>query len=397
MVSEVKTKVDIMRMHPALQNGPIYLDYNATTPVDPVVVEAMLPYLSTHFGNPSSSHSYGRAAHQAVDTARAQVALLLGCLPAEITFTGGGSESDNLAIRGVAFAQRERGNHIITQVTEHPAVLNTCRALERLHGFRVTYLPVDESGRVGPEAVEAAIDEKTVLVTVMHANNETGTLQPIREIAEVAHRHRVLMHTDAAQSVGKIPTRVDELGVDLLTVAGHKLYAPKGIGALYTRRGLQLEPVIYGGGQESGRRAGTENVANIVALGTACMLAQEQLEESRARLQSLRDRLQRLLEEYLPAQVFLNGHISERLPNTLNISVEGVVGEEVLAATPAIASSTGSACHEGSTDPSPVLIAMGLRRERALGALRLTLGRWSTEEDVEKAARLLARSVDTLR
>ncbi len=386
-----------MRMHPALQNGPIYLDYNATTPVDPVVVEAMLPYLSTHFGNPSSSHSYGRAAHQAVDTARAQVALLLGCLSAEITFTGGGSESDNLAIRGVALAKRERGNHIITQVTEHPAVLNTCRALERLHGFRVTYLPVDESGRVDPGAVEAAIDEGTVLVTIMHANNETGTLQPVREIAEVAHRHGVLMHTDAAQSVGKISTRVDELDVDLLTVAGHKLYAPKGIGALYTRRGLQLEPVIYGGGQESGRRAGTENVPNIVALGTACMLAQEQLEESRARLQSLRDRFQRLLEEYLPAQVFLNGHMSERLPNTLNISVEGVVGEEVLAATPEIASSTGSACHEGSTDPSPVLIAMGLTRERALGALRLTLGRWSTEEDVEKAARLLARSIDTLR
>jgi len=385
-----------MKTHPSLEGGPIYLDYNATTPVDPAVVEAMLPYLSIHFGNPSSSHTYGHVAHQAIDTARTQVATLLGCVSEEITFTGGGSESDNLAIRGVALAFRDKGKHIITQVTEHPAILNTCRALERLHGFRVTYLPVDESGRVSPEAVEEAIDEGTVLVTIMHANNETGTLQPIARIAEVAHRHGVLVHTDAAQSVGKIPTRVDALGVDLLTVAGHKLYAPKGIGALYIRNGLELEPVIYGGGQETGRRAGTENVASMVALGTACLLAHEQLAESRARLQGLRDELQRLLEEYVPTRVFLNGHVTERLPNTLNISVEGVVGEEVLAITPEIASSTGSACHEGSTDPSPVLMAMGLPRERALGALRLTPGRWTTEKEVQKAARLLTRGIDTL-
>jgi len=386
-----------MKTHPSLQSGPIYLDYNATTPVDPVVVEAMLPYLSTHFGNPSSSHSYGCAAHEAVNNARAQVAQLFGCSPAEITFTGGGSESDNLAIRGVVFARSGKGNHIITQVTEHPAVLNTCRALEKLHGFRITYLPVDGSGRVNPRAVEAAIDDETVLITIMRANNETGTLQPVREIAEIAHRHGVLVHTDAAQAAGKIPTRVDELEVDLLTVAGHKLYAPKGIGALYIRGGLELEPVIYGGGQEAGRRAGTENVASMVALGTACLLAQEQLVESRVRLQKLRDELQGQLEVYLSSQVHLNGHITERLPNTLNISVEDVVGEEVLAATPEIASSTGSACHEGSTDPSPVLVAMGLSRERALGALRLTLGRWSTNEEVERAARLLARTIDSLR
>ena len=386
-----------MKTHPGLQDGPIYLDYNATTPIDPVVVEAMLPYLSLHFGNPSSSHTYGHMAHHALDTARVQVARLLGCAPGEITFTGGGSESDNLAIRGIALASRSRGSHIITQITDHPAVLNTCRALERLHGFRVTYLPVDESGRVSPEAVEAAIDKETVLITIMYANNETGTLLPVAEIAEVAHRYGVVVHTDAAQSVGKIPTRVDELGVDLLTVAGHKLYAPKGIGALYTRRGLKLEPVIYGGGQELGRRAGTENVAYIVALGVACMLAQEQLAESQARLQLLRDHLQELLEEYLPAKINLNGHMSERLPNTLNVSVGGVVGEDVLALTPEIAGSTGSACHEGSTDPSPVLMAMGLSRERALGALRLTLGRWSTEEEVKRAARLLAKSVDSLR
>ena len=385
-----------MNIPTALQNGPIYLDYNATTPVDPVVVEVMLPYLTTHFGNPSSSHSYGHAAHQAVGIARAQVAHLLDCAPSEITFTGGGSESDNLAIRGVALALRSQGNRIITQATEHPAVLNTCRALERLHGFRVTYLPVDEHGRVNPADVEAAINDSTVLITIMHANNETGTLQPLKEIAEIAQRRGVLLHTDAAQSVGKIATRVNELGIDLLTIAGHKVYAPKGIGALYIRRGLQLEPVIYGGGQESGRRAGTENVAYMVALGTACELAHEQLVESQARLRHLRDELHHCLEQALPGRLSLNGHPGERLPNTLNISVEGVVGEEVLAATPEIASSTGSACHEGSTDPSPVLMAMGQTRPRALGALRLTLGRWSSGDEVEQAARLLARTIDSL-
>ena len=382
--------------HPGLQDGPIYLDYNATTPVDPIVVEAMLPYLSTHFGNPSSTHRYGHVTRQAIATARQQVARLLGCTAGELIFTGGGSESDNLAIRGVALARRASGNHIITQLTEHPAVLNTCNALERLHGWRITYLPVDAYGRVSVADVEAAIDEQTVLITIMHANNETGTLQPLAEIAEIAHRHGVLVHTDAAQSVGKIPTRVEDLGVDLLTVAGHKLYAPKGIGALYVRRGVQLEPVIYGGGQESGRRAGTENIAHMVALGAACLLAQEQLAESQPRIQQLRDRLGQRLEEYLPGSIQLNGHRSERLPNTLNISVDRVISEEVLAATPEIASSTGSACHEGSTDPSAVLMAMGLSRERALGALRLTFGRWSTEDEVEKAARLLARTVDSL-
>ncbi|MFL5706118.1 MAG: cysteine desulfurase family protein [Ktedonobacteraceae bacterium] len=386
-----------MRMHPGLQNGPIYLDYNATTPVDPAVVEAMLPYLSTHFGNPSSTHRYGQAAHQALDLARQQVAQLLGCAPGEVIFTGGGSESDNLAIRGIALARRASGNHIITQVTEHPAVLNICRALERLHDFRVTYLPVDEYGRVRPADVAAALGPQTILISIMHANNETGTLQPLAAIAEMAHRHGVLLHTDAAQSVGKVPTRVMELGVDLLTVAGHKLYAPKGIGALYVRQGLQLEPVIYGGGQEGGRRAGTENIAHMVALGTACMLAQEQLAESRLRIRRLRDQLQQCLNTFLPGSVHLNGHESERLPNTLNVSIDGVIGEEVLAAIPEIASSTGSACHEGSTDPSAVLTAMGLCRERALGALRLTLGRWSSEEEVERAAILLAETVKALR
>ncbi len=386
-----------MTVHPGLQDGPIYLDYNATTPIDPAVVEAMLPYLSTHFGNPSSSHHYGQLTHHAIDTAREQVARLIGCRPGEIIFTGGGSESDNLAIRGAALARRSRGDHIITQVTEHPAVLNTCRALAHLHGFRVTYLPVDSCGRVDPAGVEAAIEDGTILITIMLANNETGTLQPIQEIAQIARRHGVLVHTDAAQAIGKLPVRIDELGVDMLTIAGHKLYAPKGIGALYVRHGLQLEPLVYGGGQEAGLRAGTENVAYMVALGSACTLAQQQLASSHPRLQQLRDLLQTQLEHNLACTIYLNGHETERLPNTLNISVEGVTGEEVLAATPQIASSTGSACHEGNTDPSPVLMAMGLSREHAVGALRLTLGRWSTVREVERAAMLLARTIDSLR
>ncbi len=386
-----------MTMHPALQNGPIYLDYNATTPVDPIVVEAILPYLSMHFGNPSSTHAYATPTRQAISKAREQVAQLLHCQASEIVFTGCGSESDTLAIRGAALMARHRGNHIITQVTEHPAVLNMCAALEHLHDFRITYLPVDAQGRVHSEDVEAAICDQTVLITIMHANNETGTLQPIAEIAEIAHHHGVLMHTDASQSVGKIPTFIDELKVDLLTVAGHKLYAPKGIGALYVRDGLQLEPAIYGGGQEHGRRAGTENLAYMVGLGAACELAYEQLASSRVRVQYLRDLLQQRLEQQLPGSVHLNGHPTERLPNTLNIHIDGVIGEDVLASTPEIASSTGSACHEGNTDPSSVLTAMGLSRGQALGALRLTLGRWSTEAEVEQASVLLAKSVDALR
>ncbi|GAC1454881.1 MAG: cysteine desulfurase family protein [Ktedonobacteraceae bacterium] len=382
-----------MTIHPGLQNGPIYLDYNATTPVDPAVFEAILPYLSTHFGNPSSTHTYASPTRLAITTARSQVAQLLHCQPSEIIFTGCGSESDTLAIRGAALMALHRGNHIITQVTEHPAVLKICNALERLHDFRITYLPVDAQGRIHTEDVAAAISDQTVLITIMHANNETGTLQPIAEIAEIAHRHGVLIHTDASQSVGKIPTLVDELGVDLLTLAGHKLYAPKGIGALYIREGLQLEPTIYGGGQEYGRRAGTENVAYMVGLGAACELAYAQLATSQVRLQHLRDLLQQRLSQQLPGSVHLDGHLTERLPNTLNIHIDNVVGEEVLTATPEIASSTGSACHEGSTEPSSVLTAMGLTRAQALGALRLTLGRWSTEAEVEHASVLLAKSV----
>jgi cysteine desulfurase len=321
---------------------------------------------------------------------------MLSATPAEIVFTAGGSESDALAIRGVALSRQERGKHLITQVTEHPAVLAICHQLERLHGFHVTYLPVDATGRVRPADVEAAIERQTTLVSIMAANNETGTLQPIAQIAEIAHRNGVLMHTDASQAVGKIPTEVNALGVDLLTLAGHKLYAPKGIGALYVRRGVLLEPVIAGGGQERGLRAGTENVAAIVALGAACELAMKSLSQEQERLAKLRDVLFQRLWESLPGVLSLNGHPTERLPNTLNVSVEGVIGEEVLGSTPGIAAATGSACHAGSTSPSERLLAMGVERSRALGALRLTLGRWSTAEEIDQAVQLLAQTIQTM-
>jgi cysteine desulfurase len=375
---------------------PIYLDYNATTPVDPHVVAAMRPYLEQAFGNPSSGHRYGRAAHAAIDQARGQVAMLLGATLDEIVFTGGGSESDNHAIKGVAFARRSWGDHIITSQIEHPAVLNTCRYLEQRHGFRVTYLPVDSYGLVDPADVATAITGQTILVTIMHANNEVGTIQPIAEIAGIARAAGVPMHTDAAQSVGKIPVDVQELGVDLLTVAGHKLYAPKGIGALYVRRGVELDALIHGAGHEQGRRAGTENVASIVALGAACALAADHLKEQAQRLRKLRDRLYRELEQRV-GPLHLSGHPTCRLPNTLHICVPGVDGEAVLALAPEIAASTGSACHAGCTEPSAVLLAMGIEPRLALGALRLSLGRWSTVEEVERAAAALAGAIGTLR
>lgn len=366
----------------------IYLDYNATTPLDPLVAEAMQPFLrgglAGGFGNASSSHADGHAARVAVEEARAQVAHLLGGEPGEVVFTGCGSEADNLAVVGVAEAYRERGNHIITSQVEHPAVLVTCRYLER-RGFRVTYLPVDETGQVRPADVERALTPETILVSIMHANNETGTLQSVAEIARLAHRHGALVHTDAAQSMGKIPTRVDDLGVDLLTVAGHKLYAPKGIGVLYVRTGTRLESLIHGAGQEGGRRAGTENVPFIVGLGKACEIAANAITGDAARLRELRDRLQGLLTAGVPGLV-LNGHVTARLPNTLNVSFPEVDGEALLAATPSVAASTGSACHAGRTEPSAVLTAMGISHARALGAVRLSLGRFTIAEDVNHAA-----------
>jgi len=384
--------------HPGLADSPIYLDYNATTPVDPRVIDAALPYLTHHFGNPSSSHAYAAQPRGAVDHARGQVADLLGASPGEIVFTAGGSEADTLAIRGAALAARSggRGDHVITQVTEHPAVLEACHSLQA-DGFTVTQLPVDTYGHVEAADLAAAITDRTVLVSIMAANSETGTLQPLTELAAIAHRHHALFHTDAAQTAGKIPIDVTELGVDLLTVVGHKMYAPKGIGALYLRAGIELQPVIHGGGQERGLRAGTENVAFIAALGSAAQIAAGELPASATRLTALRDLLHHELERLLPGSVQLNGHPTDRLPGTLNISLAGINGAELLAATPEIAASTGSACHEGLTTPSAVLTAMGLPYERARSALRLTLGRWTDNNEVRKAAHLLADQFTAMR
>ena len=375
----------------SLDGGPVYLDYNATTPIDQLVVDAMAPYLGTHFGNPSSAHLYADPSRQALARARDQVAELIGATAAEVVFTGSGSEANNLAIRGAVLSSGRDRPHVITQVTEHPAVLQTCNALQRLHGVEVSYLPVDGHGLVDPAALAAAITPDTVLVSVMHANNETGVLQPIAELARIAHDHDVLMHTDAAQAVGKVPVDVTALGVDLLTVVGHKMYAPKGVAALYVRTGVALEPIIYGGGQEGGLRAGTENVALAAGLGAAADLASAELAAGgHVRVAALRDRLHHLLVQALPDRVCLNGHAEHRLPNTHNVSIRGVRGDDLLAATPDVAASTGSACHAGTTDPSPVLHAMGLDRDRSLAALRLSLGRWSTEQDIDRAADLLA-------
>ncbi|MEU0394922.1 cysteine desulfurase family protein [Streptomyces sp. NPDC006208] len=379
--------------HPALDGGPLYLDYNATTPVDPRIAQAAQPYLATWFGNPSSTHSYAVEPRRALQRAREQIASLLGARAQEIVFTGSGSEADNLAIRGAVLAARAARPHVITQVTEHPAVLQSCQALERLHGAEVTCLPVDRHGLLDPADLAAAITPHTVLVTVMAANNETGALQPITELACIAHGAGALFHCDAAQSAGKIPLHVDDLGVDLLTVVGHKMYAPKGIAALYVRDGVTLEPLLYGGGQEHGLRAGTENVALAVALGAAAQLAADELADgAHHRTAALRDQLHALLDQALPGRVHLNGPTGNRLPNTLNISIDNTLGHELLAAAPQIAASTGSACHSGDHRPSPVLSAMGLDTERALSALRLSLGRWTTSTDIHNAARALTNA-----
>jgi cysteine desulfurase len=366
------------------------LDYNATTPVDPRVTEAMLPYLTTDFGNPSSGHAFGRAPMAALERARSQVGNLIGTDPGTIVFTGSGSEANLLALRGTLLSSGEARPHLIVQATEHPAVLATAHALERLHAVRVTVLPVDGLGLVDPGTLEAALTPDTVLVSIMTANNETGAIQPVADLAAITRRHGVLFHTDAAQAAGKIPLDVTALGVDLLTVVGHKIYAPKGIGALYVRDGIDLEPVVYGGGQEHGWRAGTENVAGAVALGTAAELAATSLADGEPeRLTALRDELHQRLDHALPGRIQHNGPRSDRLPNTLNISIDGTSGHELLASTTRIAASTGSACHSGTHTPSPVLTAMGLPRERALSSIRLSLGRWTTEKNIAPAASAL--------
>ena len=375
---------------------PIYLDYNATTPIARKVAEAMAPYLYKHFGNPSSSHPYGVVARQAVGAARAQVAELLGCQPAQVVFTSGGTESNNYAIKGVALAYRDRGNHLITSAVEHPAVVHVCNWLES-QSFRVTVLPVDEYGLVSPADLERAITPDTLLVTVMHANNEVGSVQPIAELAEIAHGHGALMHTDAAQSVGKIPVKVDELGVDLLSVAGHKLYAPKGIGALYIRSGVRLTKLLHGAGQEGGRRPGTENVLEIVGLGQACEMAGRDLAGNVARFQAMRDRLHEgLLRALGQEAVKLNGHPEKRLPNTLNLSFRGVQANTLLSEIgERVAASAGAACHADEVDVSAVLRAMKVPIDWAMGTIRFSVGRGTTIDEIDRAVEVVAGAVRT--
>ena len=366
---------------------PIYLDYNASTPIDPAVIAAMRPLLESAYGNPSSGHWASVGAKAALERARGQVAALLGCTADEVVFTSGGSEANNLAVKGMFFALQDQGAHIVTTAVEHPAILEPCRFLERL-GAAVTYVPVDGTGRVDPDAVRRALTPRTILVSVMHANNEVGTIQPIAEIAAVARERGIRFHTDAAQSVGKIATRVDDLGVDLLSIAGHKLYAPKGVGALYVRRGTRLEPLIHGAGHEQGRRAGTESAVLAVGLGAACALAADLAPMTC--VQALRDHFWQVLRQRFGDRVHLNGHPVHRLPNTLNVSFVGRVGAEILQRLDGVAASTGSACHAGRIELSPALKAMNVAPEIGLGAIRFSLGRATTAEDIDAVSGQLA-------
>ncbi len=377
-------------------NRPVYLDYHATTPVDPRVVQAMLPYFTERFGNPSSrTHRVGTEAAEAVDRARAQVARLIGARAREIVFTSGATESNNLAIKGVAAARRGRGGHIVTVVTEHHAVLDTCRRLER-EGLRVTYLPVQPDGLVDLDRVRGAVGPDTILVSVMLANNEIGVLQPVAAIARLAHERGALVHTDAAQAAGKIPVDVEALGVDLLSFTAHKMYGPKGVGALYVRRGVEIAPLLDGGGQERGLRPGTLNVAGIVGFGAAAEICRGELAAEAERLGRLRDRLLAGLRERV-GDLRVNGSLEARLPHNLNVSFPGVAGESLLLALGDLAVSAGAACASGTSEPSYVLKALGLSDALALASLRFGLGRWTTEEEVDYAVDRVATVVGALR
>ena len=367
---------------------PIYLDYNATTPIDSQVAEAMLPYIHGLYGNPSSGHAFGLEARAGVDRARHQVASMLGCHDDEVLFTSGGTESDNHAIKGIAGADRARGNHVITSNIEHPAVEEVCRYLE-IQGLDVTYLPVDGHGLIDPQQVEDTITDRTIMVTIMHANNEVGTIQPIREIADIAHRHGAVMHSDCAQSVGKIPVDVDDLGVDLLTIAGHKLYAPKGIGVLYIRRGVEIEKFMHGADHEMGRRAGTENIILEAGLGIACQLIEQNLDSYIQHMSQMRDRLEAGLQREIPG-VRVNGHPEKRLPNTSSVSFKGQEANTILDKLQSVAASAGAACHSDRIDVSAVLKAMNLPIEYAMGTIRLSVGRDTTEDEIDRAVQEIA-------
>ncbi|MEW6326412.1 MAG: cysteine desulfurase family protein [Thermodesulfobacteriota bacterium] len=369
----------------------IYLDYNATTPVDREAAAAMLPFIEEKWGNPGSSHQIGQEARAAVEMARGQVAALLKCSTREVVFTSGGTESNNAVLKGVAHALRKKGKHIITSGIEHPSILQPAIFLME-NGWEVTFLPVDSHGIVDPDDVRRALRKDTVLVSIMHANNETGTIQPVAEIGAVAREHGVYFHSDAAQSLGKVETYVEDMGVDFLTVAGHKVYAPKGIGVLYIREGSTLEPLLHGAGQEGGRRAGTENVILAVALGAACMVAARRLHDEADRQRGLRDQLFESIATEIPDAV-LNSHKDKRLPNTLNIAFPGLSGGKILDGIPGLCASTGAACHDRSVTLSHVLAAMGVSREVGMGAIRLSVGRYTTEEEIHQAASWIVAAV----
>jgi len=373
------------------------MDHNATTPLDHEVLAEMLPYLQDDWGNPSSVHWAARGPKAALDKARERVAALLNAAPLEIVFNSTGTEGDNHAIKGVAFARKNKGNHIITTVVEHPAVLNTCKYLEK-QGFEVTYLKVDPMGMLDLEELKAAIRPETILITIMYANNETGVIFPIPEIGDIAKEHGVIFHTDAVQAVGKVPIDVKTLNVDLLTLSGHKLYAPKGTGALYVRRGVRLVPLLHGGHQERSRRGGTENVAGLVALGKACEIAGENLVENMARKKALRDRLEKGIMANVP-DAKINGDIEKRLPNTTNISFEYVEGESLLLHLDmrGVAASSGSACTSGSLEASHVLLAMSLSHEMSHGSIRFSLGRHNTEAEVDYIIEIMPPIVERMR
>ncbi len=375
---------------------PVYLDYNATTPLDPAVIDAMQEFISPEFGNPSSTHFYGIAPRRAVEKARRQVAALLNCSPFEIVFTGCATESNNLAIKGIASALKHRGNHIVTTQIEHPAVLEVCAHLER-NGFEVARVPVDAQGLVDVRDVEQAVSDRTILISVMHANNEVGTVQPVEEIAEIARSRGIAFHTDAAQTPGKVSVDVQALGVDLMTIAGHKLYAPKGVGALYLREGIGVEPLLHGAGQERGMRPGTENVIAIVGLGMACEVAAKNREQDARHMKTMRDLLHAGIEQVV-RDVRLNGHPEKRLPNTLSLSFQGVEAGRLLEEIGLdVAASAGAACHSGEVTISHVLAAMGVPEEWAKGTIRLSTGRTTAREEVLLAVHAIADAVNTLR
>ncbi|EHQ88038.1 cysteine desulfurase NifS [Desulfosporosinus youngiae] len=376
----------------------VYLDHSATTPVDPEVAAIMMTYYTEKYGNPSSVHGFGREAKQALEQARNQVAELIGASSNEITFTSGGTEADNLAILGTAEALRKKGKHIITSCIEHHAVLETCEYLEK-NGFDLTVIPVDEEGIISVDAVRKAIRPDTILITVMHANNEVGSIQPISEIGKLAKEHSIVFHVDAVQSLGKIPVNVEELNVDLLTVSSHKIYGPKGVGALYIRKGVRIVPLAHGGGQEKKRRAGTENTPGIIGFGKACELAGQRMADDAERQRKLRDKLINGIQERIEF-VKVNGPVGEkRLPNNVNVSIRYVEGESLLLSLDmlGIAASSGSACTSGSLDPSHVLLGMGLIHEIAHGSLRFSLGRQNTEEDIDYVLEQLPKIVERLR